>query len=83
MKIETEEGSLTIGNVNPEKYIGVYQPRDGRDTLLYTFPDSGLSILDVIPPVRNKVNTTDLIGPSSQPKWVNGEQNGSLIFRFE
>ena len=83
MQIKTEEGTLTVGNRNPEKYIGVYQPRDGRDTLLYTFPDSGLSILDVIAPVRNKVNTTDLIGPSSQPRWVNGEQNGSVIFRFE
>lgn len=83
MKIVTQEGILTIGNGNPEKYIGVYQPRDGRDALLYNFPDSGLSILDVIAPVRNKVNCTDLIGPSSQPKWVKGDQSGTLIFRFE
>ena len=26
--------------------------------------------MKVIPPVRNKVNTTDLIGPSSQAFWL-------------
>ena len=39
--------------------------------------------MKVIPPVRNKVNTTDLVGPSSQPKWVDGEQKGSIILCFE
>ena len=65
-----------------DAYIGVYQPRDGRDRLLYTLPKSGISVLNVIPPVRNKVNSTDLCGPSSQPKWVNGPQTGRVIFRF-
>ncbi|RNC66751.1 putative Beta-galactosidase [Proteiniphilum saccharofermentans] len=82
MNIETQEGVISISNETPDAYIGVYQPRDGRDALLYTFPDSGISILDVIPPVRNKVNTTDLIGPSSQPKWANGDKSGRIILRF-
>ena len=39
--------------------------------------------MEVIPPVRNKVNTTDLIGPSSQPKWVDGQRTGRILLRFE
>ena len=82
MNIKTTEGEISITNETPNTCIGVYEPRDGRDNLLYTLPKSGISILNVIPAVRNKVNTTDLIGPSSQPKWVNGEYNGRIKFNF-
>ena len=82
MNIQTKEGTISLTNETPDTYIGVYQPRDGRDRLLYTLPESGISVLNVIPPVRNKVNSTDLCGPSSQPKWVNGPQTGRVIFRF-
>ncbi|MBB3187020.1 glycoside hydrolase family 2 protein [Microbacter margulisiae] len=78
----TKEGDFSIGNDDPNSYIGVYTPKDGRDAQLYTFPKTGISILKVIPAVRNKVNGTDLIGPSSQPKWVHGIQKGSLYFKF-
>lgn len=83
MNIETQEGLISIVNETPNTYIGIYQPRDGRDALLYTLPESGISVMDVIPPVRNKVNATDLIGPSSQPNWVQGEKKGKLIFNFQ
>ncbi|WP_195598500.1 glycoside hydrolase family 2 TIM barrel-domain containing protein [Bacteroides cellulosilyticus] len=83
MSIRTKEGIISLTNETPDSYIGVYQPRDGRDRLLYTLPESGISVLNVIPPVRNKVNSTDLCGPSSQPKWVDGSQTGRLVIRFE
>ena len=83
MNIRTKEGIISLTNETPDAYVGVYQPRDGRDRLLYTLPESGISLLNVIPPVRNKVNSTDLCGPSSQPKWVNGPQTGRVVFRFE
>ena len=83
MSIRTKEGTISLTNETPDSYIGVYQPRDGRDRLLYTLPESGISGLNVIPPVRNKVNSTDLCGPSSQPKWVDGSQTGRLVIRFE
>ena len=82
MSIRTKEGTISLTNETPDSYIGVYQPRDGRDRLLYTLPESGISVLNVIPPVRNKVNSTDLCGPSSQAKWVNGSQTGRIVFRF-
>ncbi|MBP1614249.1 MAG: lacZ 5 [Bacteroidetes bacterium] len=82
MNIRTKEGEISITNETPDTYVGVYQPRDGRDRLLYTLPESGISLLNVIPAVRNKVNSTDLCGPSSQPKWVSGQQHGRIVFRF-
>lgn len=84
MDIKTQDGTIRIINGQPsESYIGVYEPRDGRDHILYELPKTGISIMEVIPPVRNKVNTTDLIGPSSQPKWVNGKRSGRIILNFE
>lgn len=83
MNIRTKEGTISLTNQTPDSYIGVYQPRDGRDRLLYTLPESGISVLNVIPPVRNKVNSTDLCGPSSQAKWVNGPQKGRIVFQFD
>lgn len=88
MNIETEEGTISIENVTPtvydvpDLYVGVYEPRDGRDRLLYTFPKTGISLMNVIPSVRNKVNATDLCGPSSQPKWVDGQNKGRIVLRF-
>jgi len=83
MNLKTTEGEISITNETPNSYVGVYEPRDGRDKLLYTLPKSGISILNVIPAVRNKVNATDLIGPSSQPKWVDGIQNGRIVLKFK
>ena len=83
MDIRTQEGTIRITNGTPARpYIGVYQPRDGRDRLLYTLPESGISILDVIPAVRNKVNSTDLCGPSSQAVWSDGEHTGKITLEF-
>lgn len=83
MDIRTQDGTISILNENPGKYIGVYEPRDGRDHILYTLPKTGISVMEVIPPVRNKVNTTDLAGPSSQPKWAAGQYSGRIGLKFE
>ena len=81
--VETSEGTISLGNGTPGSFLGVYTPRDGRDAMLYTLPQTGLSVLDVIPAVRNKVNATDLIGPSSQAQRVSGVHRGSLQLRFD
>lgn len=80
---KTTEGRFTIATRSSQNYLGVYTPRDGRDALLFTFPQMGISVLDVIPAIRNKVNATDLIGPSSKPKYVQGEKSGILWFKFD
>ncbi len=83
VKLETTEGSITLATEGYDSFLGIYTPRDGRDAPLYTFPESGISILEVIPAVRNKVNATDLIGPSSKPQYVQGVKTGTLYFQFE
>ncbi|MFM2290635.1 MAG: Beta-galactosidase [Bacteroidota bacterium] len=83
MNLTTAEGEISITNETPNSYVGVYEPRDGRDKLLYTLPKTGISIMNVIPSVRNKVNTTDLNGPSAQPKWVDGVYNGRIVLKFK
>ena len=81
MKLNTSEGSV---GVEPSSgNVGVYTPRDGRDHILYSLPETGISILKAIPAVRNKVNTTDLNGPSAQPYWSKGKGQISAILRFE
>ena len=81
MKVKTTEGQLGIEGLGLK--VGVYTPRDGRDHLLYTLPETGIAILKTIPAVRNKVNTTDLNGPSAQPYWSKGKGSLSAILHFE
>ncbi len=81
MKVNTCEGAIGIELMTGK--VGVYTPRDGRDHLLYDLPETGISILKTIPAVRNKVNTTDLNGPSAQPYWSKGKGNINAILRFE
>ena len=81
MKLNTTEGAVGIETIAGK--IGVYTPRDGRDHILYTLPETGISILKAIPAVRNKVNTTDLNGPSAQPYWSKGKGSINAILHFE
>jgi len=87
MQVATTEGKIgivpTLPRPNDTLYVGVYQPRDGRDHILYDFPPTGLSLLEAIPAVRNKVNTTDLNGPSAQPHWAKGQHMYSARLWFE
>ena len=83
MKLNTKTGTITIQPGTDKEYVGVYQPRDGRDQLLYTLPETGISMMQVIPAVRNKVNTTDLNGPSAQPVWARGTYVGEVTLHFE
>lgn len=84
MSIQTDEGHIMIANLQPDiDYVGIYQPRDGRDGTLYTLPSTGISLMRVIPAVRNKVNATDLNGPSAQPYWANGQFVSKFILHFE
>lgn len=82
MRIESKLGTVTL-QPGSKDYVGVYQPRDGRDQLLYTLPETGISLMQVIPAVRNKVNTTDLNGPSALPVWAHGEYTGEVKLLFE
>jgi len=81
MQLTTTEGKVGIETAGSR--IGVYTPRDGRDHILYTLPETGLALFKAIPAVRNKVNTTDLNGPSAQPYWSKGKGRIRAILHFE
>ena len=42
-----------------------------------------MAMTATVPSVRNKVNTTDLNGPSAQPKWLNGKGKAVFTLSFE
>lgn len=81
IQLQTTEGKFGIELISGK--VGVYTPRDGRDHILYTLPETGISILKTIPAVRNKVNTTDLNGPSAQPYWSKGKGSINAFLHFE
>ena len=81
MKFTTQEGQFGLELMNGK--VGVYTPRDGRDHILYTLPETGIGIFKAIPAVRNKVNTTDLNGPSAQPYWAKGKGSIRALLKFE
>lgn len=83
MKLKTKTGVISMQPGTDSDFVGVFQPQDGRDKLLYTFPETGISFMQVIPAVRNKVNTTDLNGPSALPVWSRGYYTGEVTFHFE
>ena len=90
MQLNTSEGTISIIDPNDPDlsldkfpFVGIYQPRDGRDHLLYELPETGIAVLRAIPAVRNKVNTTDLNGPSAQPYWSKGKGRLSAVLKFE
>lgn len=83
MQITSAEGTISLIDPPSDGYMGVYQPRDGRDNYLYKLPESGISILKHIPAVRNKVDYSDLNGPSAQPHWCEGEFEGEVTLKFE
>jgi len=79
--LQTADGSIIISTENKSSFLGLYQPKDGKDGLL-DLPQIGIAFLDVIPAMRNKFHTTDEIGPQSKPRQVSGIKHGIIHFRF-
>ena len=57
MQLKTKQGTINLINETPDAYVGVYQPRDGRDELLYRLPSTGISMMKVIPMIVINVLT--------------------------
>ena len=78
-RFATREGSLTLKNGHPGTYLGVFAPRDGREAMIYTLPDTGLAVLDIIPAVGNKGHAPEMTGPAGQPRQRTGVQHGCIL----
>ena len=79
---DTDGGAVTLSNASGDSHLGVYKPRDGRDGVS-DFPETGLAVLDVIPPIGSKFQPPDQLGPQSKQRHVSGTTRGSLLFRFD
>jgi hypothetical protein len=79
---DTTEGKFTVATGQPESYLGVYTPKDGPVGPLLALPQTGLSVLDVIPAMRTKFLAQERMGPQSAQKQVSGEHKGEVSFDF-
>ncbi len=79
---DTAGGAVTLFKESGDSHLGVYRPKDGRDGLL-DFPETGIALLDVIPPIGSKFHPPDQLGPQSGQRHVSGTKRGSLLFRFD
>lgn len=62
-------------------FFGLGKPRDGVNGLL-DLPDASLSLLAIIPAMRNKFHNPDQLGPQSLTPTTKGGYSGAVVFRF-
>jgi hypothetical protein len=80
----TQDGPLSVINGMNTGYLGIYRPIDAKDpvnTKLYV-PETGLSILDVIPAIGTKFSPAEELGPQSQKAKLSGTQTGRIYLQF-
>jgi hypothetical protein len=82
--LETLDGPLSVINGTNAGYLGIYRPRDGADPVNTRLlaPETGLSILDVIPAIGTKFNPAEELGPQSQKAKLSGTQTGRIYLQF-
>jgi hypothetical protein len=82
---ETEEGDITVVNGTDDLFLGVYRPNDGpnpANTKLDVLV-TGIAFLHGIPPIGNKFDKPDVLGPESQKNKAAGKYKGTVWFHFE
>lgn len=81
-RIGTTDGPISIATLREGQFLGLLKPFDGHAGL-YSLPNIGLAILDVIPAMRNKFHLAEETGPQGQPAKVSGARRGSVQFTFD
>ena len=79
MEVFFRRKTVRIEPQRDDVFIGVYAPQDGLDNYLFSLPETGIALLDVIPAIGNKINGAEKTGPSGQPRRVVGVHKGSVI----
>ena len=62
-------------------YIGLWRPRDGVPMMM-EFPNTSLTLLDVIPAQGSKFDNGDHAGPQAAPPNLSGQRAGSVTLHF-
>jgi hypothetical protein len=76
-------GRLTLEQPEGPAFLGVFTPRDGAVGPLARLPETGIALLHAIPPIRNKFEPAELLGPEGQPTRVTGGIRGAVDLAFE
>ena len=79
---KTTQGKITWSTRQPGTYFGVYTAKDGPVGPLLALPQTGLTVLDVIPAMRDKFLSQDRMGPQSASKQIAGEHQGEITLDF-
>jgi beta-galactosidase/beta-glucuronidase len=79
---DTSDGRFSVATPATKSYLGIYHPNDGPEGPLLALPQTGLTVLDVIPAMRDKFLTQERMGPQSAEKQVSGEHKGEVSFDF-
>ena len=81
----TTEGTVTFMTGAEHAYLGVYRSNEGPDPAKTKFfkPQTGLAILDAIPPIGTKFSDTNQYGPQSQPNPAPGVCQRVVYLRFD
>jgi glycosyl hydrolase family 2/beta-galactosidase-like protein len=76
-------GRMTLERPDGPAFLGVLTPRDGAVGPLARLPETGIALLHAIPPIRNKFEPAELLGPEGQPTRVTGGIRGAVVLRLE
>jgi hypothetical protein len=79
---DTSDGKFSVSTPATESYLGIYHPNDGPVDPLQVLPETGLTILDVIPAMHAKFVSQERMGPQSMERTVSGEHQGGVSFDF-
>jgi Glycosyl hydrolases family 2, TIM barrel domain/Glycosyl hydrolases family 2, sugar binding domain/Glycosyl hydrolases family 2/Domain of unknown function (DUF4981)/Beta galactosidase small chain len=76
-------GRMTLERPDGPSFLGVLTPRDGAVGPLARLPETGIALLHAIPPIRNKFEPAELLGPEGQPTRITGGIRGGVALRFD
>jgi predicted nucleic acid-binding Zn ribbon protein len=87
LRLDTEEGPITIAPGNPSTFVQVltpeFPPRELEGETKVNLPQCGIALLDAIPPVGSKFKTAATTGPHGrQSEAFDGYRSGSVRLYF-
>jgi hypothetical protein len=81
--LDFDGARITLEGPDGPAFLGVFTPRDGDAGPLARLPETGIALLHAIPPIRNKFEPAELLGPEGQPTRVTGGIRGAVDLAFE
>jgi hypothetical protein len=86
MRLALGERFVTIGLPEGQPLLGLLNPPNGADPKHCTFEyptGEGIYVFEAIPAIGNKFHPAKDVGPSSEPTWISGTLQGTVLLKFE